>query len=734
MQQITFPMRIKAAWRALTASPPQPRAVREPPRNFTRNFNRRYGQEWKYTSILREGFEGNEHIHTGTKEWADACASVPMTLYEGDRQNMQPVLSHPIQDVLERPNSDMTGSVLQGLQQANYRVLGECFLWADRGPDGTATALYNLPPQRVVLEFAEKDLRAVRYIPTGEGDGFLLNPDDVLHLKQVNLRDPFDGLGRGLSPLVPLALTGAIDNNLKIYMHDFIQSGLPPAGFFKTDAHITPDNRDVIEQEFFMYVTGAGNGGLPRVMHEDWEWVPTDVQDESLVMEQVQRYVEGRIHQVMQIPAILLGATYSSESNAKYSNVEIARRQWWENKVLQWLREYAAGLQRLVVPPAMRDRFFVKPDVSGVAVLREDEARLHTIAQGWVDRGVPLNEAMAAVGLTFKFSQPSPPPPEPEREEEEEQEDDDPDLPDPDPLNDGQRAMFAAYIDQGVDWVRDRAISQGRTAHRDDLLDYFSRHDISLPFASLLRAEALAWVPEEGVHADRYRAPLQDYVDHVASWGPPILVWHQRNRDDWRRSVNSVIRGIYTGAFSISTAVATLQVGIQRNYTRAWLAGSGTSSVADMSRKERAVLDGEIREDQGYVRGFVDRLARLREAGESQTRLMREGEQWRLAYDRILALAKTYDREDPRLQWLLGNTEDHCKTCEGLHKRTYRASKWAEHNCYPKSKRLECGGGNYCDCSLEETNRLITPGRFPTTLLRSHQHEHTSHVPVLRAG
>jgi len=65
----------------------------------------------------------------------------------------------------------------------------------------------------------------------------------------------------------------------------------------------------------------------------------------------------------------------------------------------------------------------------------------------------------------------------------------------------------------------------------------------------------------------------------------------------------------------------------------------------------------------------------------------------------VLTLAKTFQDDDPLLQWRLGATEEHCSDCARLDGQIHRASEWRASGWLPQNRNLECGGWN-CDCSL----------------------------------
>ncbi len=59
---------------------------------------------------------------------------------------------------------------------------------------------------------------------------------------------------------------------------------------------------------------------------------------------------------------------------------------------------------------------------------------------------------------------------------------------------------------------------------------------------------------------------------------------------------------------------------------------------------------------------------------------------------------------EPRYEWFLGNTEEHCSTCLGLQGVVLTTSEWRIIGHRPQGRSLECGGWN-CDCQRKKTDK-----------------------------
>jgi hypothetical protein len=136
----------------------------------------------------------------------------------------------------------------------------------------------------------------------------------------------------------------------------------------------------------------------------------------------------------------------------------------------------------------------------------------------------------------------------------------------------------------------------------------------------------------------------------------------------------------------------------------------------DYSTQEITVRDEIIAEEKSHVADlldYIDGLANDPTAtfDNSISRL----ELWGARFDDVRGRAVVLLGQDAKLEWHLGETEQHCRTCSRLDGVVKRASFWQTHGILPKAPpndMLECGGWK-CDCTLEPTDKPVTRGRMP---------------------
>jgi hypothetical protein len=76
---------------------------------------------------------------------------------------------------------------------------------------------------------------------------------------------------------------------------------------------------------------------------------------------------------------------------------------------------------------------------------------------------------------------------------------------------------------------------------------------------------------------------------------------------------------------------------------------------------------------------------------------------------RVFEMGKLAGDANQMMEWVLGKTEQHCRTCFTANGQRHRAKDWQRAGI--KTDRLECGGF-YCDCQLVPVSGERARGRL----------------------
>lgn len=189
--------------------------------------------------------------------------------------------------------------------------------------------------------------------------------------------------------------------------------------------------------------------------------------------------------------------------------------------------------------------------------------------------------------------------------------------------------------------------------------------------------------------------------------------------EDFGLSIRANIRGLWRGELATFDFLDSMRAAIERNLKRAWLEGAAICNIQEdeLSDREIEAMTQLINSQFPHLIGFAETIEQNSRANGGQLQpLLQRGEMWINRYNEAKERGQGMACADEKAIWILGATEQHCKSCGGFAGRVYRFSVWDTNGAIPQTSRLCCGGFR-CDCRREPTDQRVTPGPFPTRLL-----------------
>lgn len=360
--------------------------------------------EWTmmdFESYAEEGFQTNTLIYMAIMYKVRAYAQTHVCAYQGDPDNpTKAPPTHDLSRLLARPNQEMSWVQFQSTNLVYLNLSGNFFVWLDRpSPEALPTAMYPLRPDRVKILVRDQKIVGYLYIPEGKrpADGVPLLPQDVMHVKLPNPLDPLEGFGYGLSPMSPLAKSGDVDNAVTDFLKIFFQQGAQVNGILKFDVPLDPEQVDEIQERWKQKYGGVGNWAEVGVLDQGGNYERTGMTFNEMGFESLDARNETRVVGPFGVPLILLGTRLALERST-YANYEEARKAFWEDTFQYEVNliedEFSYYLQT--------DDAYIKHDYTGVHAFKQDTPNLVKAAKDLWSMGVPLNQAVKAVGLRME--------------------------------------------------------------------------------------------------------------------------------------------------------------------------------------------------------------------------------------------------------------------------------------------------------------------------------------------
>lgn len=353
-----------------------------------------------YTELVKQAYHKSELIYACVQEVATSVAEVIFKVQTEVNGVEFDVPDHPVQELLENPNPEMTSSEWWECILSLEQIAGDMYVWKERHPvTGQPVALWPLRPDWVRPVFSHSQVvSGYNYWPGGFGEGIPIPVDDMIHF--IHAVDPLDVYGQGMSPVRVCMRNTALDNNITDYMKAFFDNAAVPFGIIKVKQRI--QNRRIanaIRRRWTENFSGNRGWHAPAILDEDAEYQALGFNLEQLKVESLRNVPETRICMAFGIPPILVGAEVGLQRST-YSNYREARASFWDETLSPLFKKYAERLQKNLMPEfADPETFEIVADTSQVRALQENETQKWTRATSALNAGgITINMFLAEIG------------------------------------------------------------------------------------------------------------------------------------------------------------------------------------------------------------------------------------------------------------------------------------------------------------------------------------------------
>lgn len=334
-------------------------------------------------------FAASAPVYAALRLRADAVARPRLLVYResavgGERSRAWVGPQHPAQTLLDRVNPHWTGGDLWRATEIYLNLWGVAYWSVMRDEMGAPTEIWPLRPDRVRL--VPDDREYIRgYLYTGaSGAQVAFAADEIVRLRYFNPLDEY----AGLSPIAPARLTLDMGRDALIGN----RSGVA----LETGGPTSEDEVRRIYEQWEARYRGPRNRLRPLVLSEGMKISHLGFSPRDMEYVRALRWTVEDVARVFNVPKPLL----HDLERATYSNIETARRMFWETCIVPELRFFEEKLKETLLPmfgdPALTAEF----DTSSIEALRESESERARRMQIYVSAGImTVEEARGQLGL-----------------------------------------------------------------------------------------------------------------------------------------------------------------------------------------------------------------------------------------------------------------------------------------------------------------------------------------------
>ncbi|MEM0907086.1 MAG: phage portal protein [Pseudomonadota bacterium] len=327
-----------------------------------------------YGSLAREGFSKNPIVYRSVRMIAEAAASAPWLLYDGDAERDE----HPLLGLLNRPNPSQSGAAFMETVYGHLMVAGNAYVEVV-AIDGVPRELFALRPDRVkVVPGPDGWPRAFVYSAGAQSVEYVQEGDvpPILHLSLFHpLNDHY-----GFAPIEAAQTSLDIHNASGAWSKALLDNAARPSGalVYTGDGNLSDDQFQRLKAELEDGYAGARNAGRPLLLEGGLDWKTMAMSPRDMDFIEAKREAAREIALAFGVPPMLLGIP----GDNTYANYREANRAFWRHTVLPLVSRTAQDLANWLSPAFSGEALRLSFDADQIEALSAEREALWSRVAG----------------------------------------------------------------------------------------------------------------------------------------------------------------------------------------------------------------------------------------------------------------------------------------------------------------------------------------------------------------
>ena len=343
-------------------------------------------------------FATSAPVYAAVRLRADAVARPPLKVYRrvataGDWQREWVGPEHPAQRLLDRVNPHWTGGDFWRATETHLSLYGVAYWSVERDELGVPVELWPLRPDHVrVVPDDDEYIRG--YLYTGRsGEQVAYAADEIVRLRYFNPLDEY----AGLSPIAAVRLTLDMGRDALVSNRSGLANDGSPGVVIHTEDNPSEEDIKALIEKWESRFSGPLNRLRPVVLSAGMEATQLGFSPKDMEYLSALRWTVEDVARVFNVPKPLL---HDLEC-ATYSNIETARRMFWETCIVPELRFFEEKLTEHLLPMFGDSSLVAEFDTTSIEALRESESERARRIQIYVSQGIMTSdEARTELGLS----------------------------------------------------------------------------------------------------------------------------------------------------------------------------------------------------------------------------------------------------------------------------------------------------------------------------------------------
>lgn len=345
--------------------------------------------------LTKNGYTNHGTAYSVIKYILDAAKPLPWGVYQLVKDEPVKLVSHPLYDLLYRPNPKQTWAELKEQAEGYLLTTGNAYLYGVRPPFGSkigkVAEVWCLPATLVEVEGGGWLQEVTGYsIQNTNGTKTTYQPADILHLKFWNP----DNSRYGLSPIAAgIHAVTASKSGLEERVRQY-QNGGPRKVIYdeKATEKWTDDQSNSVRNWLRSYFTGGRRSGEVPITGGKLGTIDLGTSIIDLGVLDAIPYDKDAVADLFHFPGQLLNGS----KGTTFANMTEAGKALYNRCVLPLESQFRDGLNRWLGQD-YGDKAYINFDTSGIAELQEDLGKLaEWLATAW---WIPVREKQRMMGV-----------------------------------------------------------------------------------------------------------------------------------------------------------------------------------------------------------------------------------------------------------------------------------------------------------------------------------------------
>lgn len=346
--------------------------------------------EWTTDRALQQGLKVCSYVYSCVHRLMKAASSVPWIAKEKKEEEWLPVPGHPLEELMAKPNSFMSGQdMIERLTSHLY--LGGNALWGKVRARGIVAELWPYYPDNI-KPIPDKIKFISSYKYTDAGVIKHIEPQDIIHFMFVDPGNMF----WGMSPLQAAGRVVDTDVEMTKWNKVALQNRAVTDGVFSyketmTDAQWEEARRQIKEQHM-----GSINARTPWILSGGATWQQMSLSPVDMDFIAGKKMSREDICSIFDVPPPLV----CFYEHTTLANLAESRRVFWLDTIIPYLQDIRECLN-LSLAPEFGPNIKLVYDLSNIEAIREKfQEKVETGAKLF-EMGVPLNAINQKLELGF---------------------------------------------------------------------------------------------------------------------------------------------------------------------------------------------------------------------------------------------------------------------------------------------------------------------------------------------